>query len=76
MHPSVRFGRPRKYVREVSDGMVIERDLKVLVRGEVHVWCDISKPEGRLGSLLRLNAWTVHSLGIVLSNLAMWETYS
>ena len=65
-HPSARFGRPRKYVKEVSDGMVIERDVKVPVGGRVHVWCDIFKPEKQTGKLAPLIAWTVESLGIVL----------
>jgi len=36
-HPAVRFGRPRNYEKEVKDGMSIERDVKVPVRGGVHV---------------------------------------
>jgi len=60
-HPAIRFGRPRKYEIESKDGMIIERDVKVPVRGGVHVWCDIFKPEKDMGKLAPLIAWTVPS---------------
>jgi len=58
-HPSARFGRPRKYEKEVRDGMIIERDVKVPVRGGVHIWCDIFKPEKGFDKVAPLIAWTV-----------------
>lgn len=42
-HPALRFGRPRKYEKEIKDGMIIERDVKVPARKGVPVWCDIFK---------------------------------
>jgi len=44
-HPAVRFGRPGRYEKQIKDGMRIERDVRVPVRGGVHIWCDIFKPE-------------------------------
>jgi predicted acyl esterase len=58
-HPSARFGRPRKYEKEIRDGMSIERDVKVPVRGGVHIWCDIFKPENETEKVAPLIAWTV-----------------
>ena len=58
-HPSARFGRPRKYEKEVRDAMIIERDVKVPVRGGVHIWCDIFKPEKGFDKVAPLIAWTV-----------------
>lgn len=74
-HPAVRFGRPREYVKEVKDGMTIERDVKVTVRGGVHIWCDIFKPEQDSGKLAPLIAWTVFP-PVNCADLALWETYS
>ena len=61
-HPAVRFGRPRKYEKQIADGMVIERDVKVPIRGGVHVWCDIFKPAESNEKLAPLIAWTVSPL--------------
>lgn len=57
-HPSTQFGRPRQYDEQFRDGMCIERDVKVPVRGDVHVWCDIFKPDTER-KLAPLIAWTV-----------------
>jgi hypothetical protein len=39
----------------VRDGIVVEREVKVSVRGGMHVWCHIYKPgkeEGKLAPLI------------------------
>ena len=76
-HPSARFGRPRKYEKQISDGMSIERDVKVPVRGGVHIWCDIFKPEKYSGKLAPLIAWTVLSPSLIfLILLAIRKTHT
>jgi len=73
-HPSARFGRPRKYEKKISEGMSIERDIKVPVRGGVRVWCDIFKPEKNAGKLAPLIAWTVPQ-GLIFLTIAIRKTH-
>jgi hypothetical protein len=58
-HPAERFGSPRQYVQKVLDGMFIERDVAVSVRGNCHVFCDIFRPENEEEKVSPLIAWTV-----------------
>ena len=43
--PEERSATPPRYRREVKDGMIIERDVRVDLRGGVHVYADIFRPE-------------------------------
>lgn len=56
--PEFRGARPRRYERIVTDGMVIERDLRVPTRFGFDVWIDMYRPENPPAQTPVLLVWT------------------
>ena len=54
--PEERLAAPPRYRREVKDGMIIERDVRVELRDGVHVYADIFRPEDEVPAPV-LIAW-------------------
>lgn len=56
--PEFRGARPRKYSREVTRGMIIERDVEVPTRFGFSLYADVFRPVGEEAKAPPLLAWT------------------
>lgn len=56
--PEFRGGRPRRYERAVSDGMIVERDVEVPTRFGFTIYVDLFRPEDEDVPVPPLVVWT------------------
>jgi len=56
--PEFRGARQRRYERQVADGMIIERDIRVPTRAGPELFVDLFRPDEAAGPLPPLVAWT------------------